>query len=145
ERTDRRGGLMRSRHMLAVALVAAMSVPAAAAAAQELPPGGTFVDDNGSIHEPDIEAIAAEGITRGCNPPLNDRFCPTDSVTRGQMAAFLVRTLSLPTVPGDYDPFSDDDGSIFEDDIERLAQADITRGCNATSFCPEDPVTREQM
>ena len=58
-----------------------------------LPPGGTFIDDNGSIHEPSIEAIAAAGITLGCNPPDNDRFCPDDPVTRGQMAAFLHRAL----------------------------------------------------
>ena len=35
--------------------------------------------------------LAQAGITRGCNPPTNDRFCPTDFVTRGQMAAFLRR------------------------------------------------------
>jgi hypothetical protein len=29
----------------------------------------------------------------GCNPPVNDRFCPAQSVTRGQMAAFLNRAL----------------------------------------------------
>ena len=39
------------------------------------------------------EALAAAGVTRGCNPPVNDRFCPADLVTRGQMAAFLYRTL----------------------------------------------------
>ena len=50
---------------------------------------GRFVDDDGSIFEGDIEWLAAAGITRGCNPPLNDRFCPHGVVTRGQMAAFL--------------------------------------------------------
>src|SRR5690606_1831895 len=32
-------------------------------------------------------------ISRGCNPPRNDRFCPDDYVTRRQMAAFLHRAL----------------------------------------------------
>jgi len=41
----------------------------------------------------DIAWIAAAGITRGCNPPANDLFCPTDVVTRQQMAAFLARAL----------------------------------------------------
>ena len=41
----------------------------------------------------DIRRLAAAGITRGCNPPDNDRFCPTDPVTRQQMAAFLARAL----------------------------------------------------
>ena len=38
-----------------------------------------------------INKIASAGITLGCNPPTNDRFCPGDRVTRGQMAAFLKR------------------------------------------------------
>ena len=42
-----------------------------------------------------IEALAAEGITGGCqaSPPL---YCPGASVTRAQMAVFLVRTFGLP-------------------------------------------------
>ncbi|MCA1737099.1 MAG: manganese catalase family protein, partial [Actinobacteria bacterium] len=36
---------------------------------------GTFIDDNGSAHETMIEAIAARGITGGCNPPAGNRFC----------------------------------------------------------------------
>ena len=47
------------------------------------------VDD----YEDHLDRLAAEGITKGCNPPANDRFCPDDDVTRGQMAAFLHRAL----------------------------------------------------
>ena len=32
-------------------------------------------------------------MTLGCNPPNNNRFCPDDYVTRGQMAAFLKRAI----------------------------------------------------
>ena len=109
-------------------------------------PKDWFIDDNDSVFEPDINWMAEEGITRGCNPPVNDRYCPDARVTRGQMAAFLVRALGL-TERLD-DPFTDDDGSIFEGDIERLAAAGITRGCNPpanTRFCPDANVTREQM
>ena len=116
------------------------------ALAADLPPGGTFLDDDGNVHEGYIEAIAAEGITRGCNPPVNNLYCPGDEVTRGQMAAFLVRALGLEKVEGD--SFVDDDGSVFEGDIEALAEAGITRGCNPpanTMFCPDDAVTRGQM
>ena len=45
-----------------------------------------------------------------------------------------------------YDPFTDDDGSIFENDIEWIAWHEITKGCNPptnTLFCPGNPVTRE--
>ena len=52
-----------------------------------------FVDDDFSIFETDIEKLATAGITLGCNPPTNDQFCPTNIVTREQMAAFLHRAL----------------------------------------------------
>jgi endoglucanase len=105
-----------------------------------------FVDDDGSVFESDIEWLGAAGITRGCNPPVNDRFCPDELVTRGQMAAFLVRSLDLAGAAGN--PFVDDTGSVFVDDIARLAAAGITRGCNPPvndRFCPDEPVTRGQM
>jgi hypothetical protein len=57
--------------------------------------GGTdFTDDDGSVFEADIEALAAAGVTTGCNPPANDRFCPGQPVTRAQMAAFLNRAMN---------------------------------------------------
>ena len=76
---------------------------------------GTFIDDNGSVHEANIEAIAAAEITLGCNPPANDRYCPVDLVTRGQMAAFIDRALDLSSSTADH--FDDDNGSIFESSI----------------------------
>jgi VCBS repeat-containing protein len=109
--------------------------------------GNTFTDDNDSIFETDIAKLAAAGITLGCNPPTNDRFCPNDPVTRGAMAAFLSRALGL-TDDGGGNTFTDDDGSIFEADIAKLAAAGITLGCNPPTndrFCPEDSVTRGQM
>ncbi len=134
------------RRLIAALVVGVMVTLSAPAVSAALPPGGTFVDDNGSTFESSIEAISAEGITRGCNPPANDRFCPDAPVTRGQMAAFLVRGLVLTDRLAD--PFSDDDESIFEADIEKLAAAGITLGCNPpsnTMFCPEANVTRGQM
>jgi hypothetical protein len=95
----------------------------------------------------DVEWLAGEGITLGCNPPVNDRYCPDDPVTRGQMAAFLVRALHY-SDDGGGDRFSDDDTSVFEADIDRLATARVTYGCDPpdnTMFCPDDAVTRAQM
>jgi hypothetical protein len=46
---------------LAIAVLFATVPPVAAA----LPPGGSFIDDNGSTFETAIEAVAAEGITTG--------------------------------------------------------------------------------
>jgi len=107
----------------------------------------TFNDSSGSVFAADIDWLGAVGVTKGCNPPVNDMFCPNDSVTRGQMAAFLVRALGL-TDDGGGNSFVDDDGSVFEGDIAKLAAAEITKGCNPPTndmFCPNDPVTRAQM
>lgn len=105
-----------------------------------------FVDDENSIFEGDIDAIAAIGITLGCNPPASDEYCPDDTVTRAQWASFMVRALGL-TEGGDVDRFTDDDGTTHETDINRIAAAGITLGCNPPEndlFCPDDTVTRAQ-
>jgi uncharacterized delta-60 repeat protein len=107
---------------------------------------GWFTDDTGSVFEDDINRIALAGITSGCNPPDKDQFCPSAQLTRGQMAAFLNRALDLP--PTTIDAFVDDNISVFEDDINRIAAAGITSGCNPpdnTQFCPHDKVTRQHM
>ncbi len=135
---------MRFSKVLFLSFALVVALPALATA--DLPPGGSFVDDNGNVHEGNIEAIKAAGITKGCNPPLNDRYCPSDSITRGQMAAFLVRALDLAPAATDY--FTDDAGSVFEANINALAAAGITKGCNPPAndqYCPTDPVSRGQM
>ena len=66
-----------------------------------------FVDDNGHIFENAITWLAGKGITQGCNPPTNNRFCPDDPVSRGQMAVFLVRA---------FDYSDNGGGNIFVDD-----------------------------
>ena len=47
-----------------------------------------FTDDEGNIHEANINLVARDGVTTGC---AVGRYCPKDDVTRGQMAAFLHR------------------------------------------------------
>jgi 5'-nucleotidase len=106
-----------------------------------------FTDDDNSIFEDEIDAIGTAGITLGCNPPDNDEYCPNDTVTRGQMAAYMSRALGL-TAGAGADLFTDDDSSIFEDDIDRIGTLGITVGCNPPDndkYCPTDPVTRGQM
>jgi hypothetical protein len=137
------GRLLLSVLLLATATIA---LPASPAVAAEVPPGGSFVDDNGTIYEPSIEAIAAIGVTVGCNPPTNDRFCPDKVVTRAEMATFLTRALSLGEAS--VEPFSDIIGSVHEPAINAIAAAGITRGCNPpnnTEFCPDRSITRGEM
>jgi hypothetical protein len=98
----------------------------------------------GNAFAGDILWLQRANITQGCNPPANTLFCPDAEVTRGQMAAFLVRALGLTESDPNID-FSDDNGSVFEADIEKLATRGITTGCGGDRFCPDDPVTRGQM
>ena len=99
-----------------------------------------FTDDETSGHEASINRLAAAGITGGCGP---GRFCPKLTVTREQMASFLTRALHLPVTATDF--FTDDETSIHEGDINRLAASGVTGGCGPGRFCPRATVTREQM
>jgi hypothetical protein len=60
------------------------------------------------------------------------------------MASFLSRALSL-AAGGGQNLFDDDDASMHEMNIDRLATAAITSGCSSRQYCPEMQVTREQM
>lgn len=91
------------------------------------------------LFEGAIEAIAAEGITEGCNPPANDHYCPEDFVTRGEMAVFLVRGFDY-SDDGGGDLFTDDGGLFYENAADRLKTAGVTLGCNPpanTLYCGE--------
>lgn len=120
------------REMMADQMAKALMLP-------PVPPDwDPFIDDDDSPYEDSIERFAGAGITFGCNPPDNTMFCPDRILNRGEMAAFFVRALDL-TDDGGGDLFDDDDVSVFEGDIDRLATAGITYGCNPpnnTMFCP---------
>ena len=127
------------RVILVVALVATLlsATPDTAAGQAE---GAGFTDLYGSTHAGFIEAIAAAGITSGC---AEDRYCPADGVSRGQMSAFLVRAFQLPDGP--VAGFSDTAGSSFAPDIDAVVAAGIAGGYPDGSFRPQATVTRGQM
>jgi len=104
---------------------------------------GFFTDDDGNIHEANIDRIAALGITNGCNP-AGTLYCPDDFVTRAQMASFLARLLTpLPEAATDF--FTDDNGISHERNINDIAGIGVTTGCVAGKYCPYNFVTRGQM
>ena len=121
-----------SREQMASFLKRASSLPAS--------PIDFFSDDATSGHQPDINSVALAGITTGCATAL---YCPQVNVSREQMATFLARALSLPPTASDY--FYDDEGSVHEDGINRLAAAGVTTGCGGGRYCPGDSVTRGEM
>jgi Tol biopolymer transport system component len=99
-----------------------------------------FDDDSSSIFEDSINRLAAAGVAHGVGPR---RFGPRYPVSRGEMAAFLVRALNLPATVEDY--FVDDEDSIFEDDINRLAAAGIAAGIGDANYGPGLTVNRGEM
>ena len=130
------------------AMVATIVVSTAVVAIAALPPGGTFVDDDGNAHEPMIEAIAAEGITEGCalDPP---RYCPDAEILRSEMATLVVRALNeegnLPTYQG---YFADvPEGQWYTPWVERLHELGLTEGCGTSPlrYCPNETVLRTEM
>ena len=93
-----------------------------------------------------IRRIVANGIAVGCGPGT---YCPLSSVTRQQMAVFLLKSMNgicyVPppctgTVFGDVTC-----SSIFDPWIEALAASGITGGCAGGNYCPTSPVLRQQM
>lgn len=131
-----RGGKVATwlRRLAVVPVVALVAAGPAAAVA----PG--FTDVAGHPMAADIEWLRQSGITAGCTPTA---FCPEAPVTREQMATFLDRALDLDPTSTDY--FTDDDASVHEAAINRVAAAGITSGCAPGRYCPRSSVTREQM
>jgi hypothetical protein len=54
-----------------------------------------FGDDEASEFQESINALGVSGITKGCNPPDNDLFCPDRTLSRAEMATFFARALGL--------------------------------------------------
>jgi hypothetical protein len=93
-----------------------------------------------------IEALAAEGVTSGCGGGL---YCPNATVTRAQMAVFLLKMLegsAYAPPPCITATFSDVPCSNpFAPWIEELVRRGITAGCGGGMYCPNNAVTRGQM
>jgi hypothetical protein len=110
------------------------------------PSGNVFLDVGAQDFAASfIEQLFADGVTGGCG---SNNFCPNDSVTRAQMAVFLLRAMngSGYSPPPPTGVFNDVNLSYWAVSwIEALADAGVTAGCGGGNFCPDDPVTRAQM
>ena len=109
----------------------------------EITVNDTFIDDDDSIFEPDIEWLVAEDITSGCNA-VGPLYCPAGSLSRAQMATFLAKALKLTPIPG---PGFLDVSGTHEANINAIADRGITVGCDPDGlyFCPDQIVNRAQM
>lgn len=95
-----------------------------------------------------IQKLRDIGVTNGCTA---SSYCPDDVVTRGQMAAFVVRA-KLGIRFDQTFPFSSSQGftdtptsSIFFGYIQKLRELGVTLGCTTTTFCGDDVNSRGQM
>ena len=104
-----------------------------------------FPDDDGSPHEPFINALAELGVIGGL---ADGRFGPAGTVTRGQMATFLARAMSHVTgaaLANSADYFADDSGNVHEPNINKLAEAAIAGGAVDGRYRASAAVRRDQM
>jgi hypothetical protein len=99
------------------------------------------------IFHDDVEKLIRNSVTAGCGAGA---YCRNDSVTRAQMAVFLLKAEfgSGYTPPPCTGLVFDDvpcTGDTFDPWIEDLFAREITTGCGGANYCPGDAVTRAQM
>ncbi len=114
--------------------------PAAVGIFTDVIPGTTFAADW-------VEQLYTEGITAGCSTSPK-KFCPDASVTRGQMAVFLLAVYhgSGYAPPAAVGLFTDVPvSSGFAPWVEELSRLKVTAGCGGANYCPNSNVTRGQM
>ncbi|MBW3657899.1 MAG: S8 family serine peptidase [Actinobacteria bacterium] len=108
------------------------------------PSGDHFDDDDGTAHEDNINRLAEAGIVKGVT---DTAYAPASSVTREQMATFLIRTYehrSSLALPGIQDRFPDVT-SVHEPNVDAAAASGIAAGVAPQRFDPRTPVRRDQM
>ena len=95
-----------------------------------------------------IQKMYELSIAAGCG---GGNYCPNDSVTRGQMAIFVIRA----RLGAASDPTFTYPGEAYFTDvptthpyfkwIQRMKLDGVTGGCGTALYCPDNPVTRGQM
>ena len=107
---------------------------------------GRFSDVTGNNrHASSIAFVADAEISVGC---AEGAFCPDDGVTRAQMALFTVRMMHGPDyiLPPPSTRYADVDiHHTHAGAIEQLALDGIEVPCDQGNFCPDRPVTRDEI
>jgi len=107
---------------------------------QPPPPAMTLKDITGHWVEKNIEELVSLGVINGYP---DGTFKPDNQITRAEFATILVKAFKL----------TPQSGKIYADTAEHWAKgyiataaaSGIVSGYNATTFGPDDPITREQM
>jgi hypothetical protein len=111
--------------------------------------GSSFSDvPTTHIFYPFVETLLHNAVTSGCSATS---YCPTDVTTRAQMAVFVLKAREgsafvPPACVSGAEVFLDVPAtSPFCPFIEELAGRGVVAGCGSGNYCPDNPVTREQM
>ena len=129
------------------AQVASMIARALRAAGVDLPTDApnAFPDDDGSIHEADINALADAEVILG---QTDGNFNPSGDVSRAQVASMVARAYFAAAgtrLAAGAEAFTDDAGSVHEADINAVAEAGWVNGVGGGLFNPDGNATRAQF
>ena len=135
---------VKRRHIYALVAAVALIVtilPVASWASHQF----NDVPDSNIFHD-DIAWLADAGVTLGCNPPANDEFCPSDTVLRETMAAFLRRLAENQVVDAktaitaedadDADMLDGKDSTAFLGKTEEAADSALLEGMTTAEIVP---------
>ena len=107
--------------------------------------GASFPDAEGSGHRATIDCLAELGVVEGMT---DGTFEPRGTVSREQLASFVVRAVELATdesMPVGDGSFPDvEPTSTHGDAVAKLHEAGVIEGYTDGTFGPTDSVSREQ-
>lgn len=93
-----------------------------------------------NVHAEAIAALVSNDIAQLCAP---ERFCPSEGITRDDMAVWLANALDISGGDATFGDVPAD--ALYADAVAAIADLGVTTGCTATDFCPDETVTRAQM
>lgn len=109
---------------------------------------GWFSDDEGNAHEADIDRIAEQRITIGCDPADLLRYCPREGTKQIQLAVFIGRMVGIT-------PVANPTTRTFQDIpvswstagmVEALDNEGILKACSTSGtkrwYCPRTTAKR---
>jgi S-layer homology domain len=106
----------------------------------------SLTEDFSDVSEKDWfhDAVAAVLEHEIMNGMGNGKFAPESNLTRGQLAAIVVRAYGFEVEESEHS-FSDIEGHMFEEEISILASLGLVNGVGGDKFAPDANVTRAQM
>jgi hypothetical protein len=106
-----------------------------------VPDGWTWADvDPAGVHATAVAVLTDGAVLDGCS---ETRYCPSDELSRRDMARFLARALGLEPAAATFTDVAGDDPDAGW--IGAVVAADVAEGLGDGTFQPDATVTRAQM